>query len=109
MPDRSKVIFGNEISRSAVKKAENSKKKYMKKYGDDSNKNYPAKLVPNACLNKPLGVYDIRVSEGKGDIPFDNERVLLWATSEWASVITVSLSPWRRPLIRLAILLIGWI
>ena len=77
MPDRSKVIFGNEISRSAVKKAENSKKKYMKKYGDDSNKNYPAKLVPNACLNKPLGVYDIRVSEGKGDIPFDNEKGII--------------------------------
>ncbi len=77
MTDRSKVIFGNEISRSAYKKAENSKKKYAKKYGDDSSADYPAKLVANACLNKPLGVYDIRVAEGKGDIPFDKDKGII--------------------------------
>ena len=77
MSDRSKIIFGNEISRSAYKKAESSKKKYAKKYGDDSNVDYPVKIVPNACLNEPLGVYDIRVAEGSGGIPFDKENGII--------------------------------
>ena len=77
MTDRSKVIFGNKISPSAVKKAEKSKKKYMKKYGDDSSADYPVKLVKNACLNAPLGVYDIRVAEGEGSIPFDKEKGII--------------------------------
>ncbi len=77
MTDRSKIIFGNTIGSSAVRKAEKSKAKYEKKFGDDSNENYPAKLVANACLNKPLGVYDIRVAEGEGDIPFDREKGII--------------------------------
>ena len=77
MTDRSKVIFGNKISPSAVKKAEKSKKKYIKKYGDDSNADYPAKLVKNKCLNDPLGVYDIRVAEGEGNIPFDTKKGII--------------------------------
>ena len=77
MTDRSKIIFGNTIGSSAVRKAEKSKAKYEKKFGDDSNENYPAKLVANACLNKPLGVYDIRIDEGRGEIPFDLKKGLI--------------------------------
>lgn len=77
MSDKSKKIFGNIISDKAVKKAERSKQSYAKKYGDDSNADYPAKLVPNQCLEKPLGVYDIRVAEGSGDIPFDTEKGII--------------------------------
>ena len=74
MADRSKTIFGNEMSRSAVNSAKRSKKKFQKKYGDDSAADYPVKLVPNACLNKPLGVVDIRVAEGSGSHDFDREK-----------------------------------
>jgi len=77
MTDRSKVIFGNEISKKAYKKALRSKKKFAKKYGDDSAKEYSAKIVPNAVLNAPLGVLDIRVNEGEGDIPFDTEKGII--------------------------------
>ena len=74
MEDKSNVIFGNPISAGDYRKALKSKKKYAKKYGDDSAAAYPAKLVENAVLNAPLGVYDIRVNEGEGDVPFDAEK-----------------------------------
>lgn len=38
--DKSTMIFGNEIDKKTLKKAEASKKKYQKKFGDDSNKDY---------------------------------------------------------------------
>ena len=77
MNDKSKVIFGNQINAKDYKKALNSKKKYLKKYGDDSKKAYAAKLVENATLHQPLGVLDIRVGEGEADVPFDTEKGII--------------------------------
>ncbi len=77
MTDKSSVIFGNRIPKKAVKKAAKSKKKFARKYGDDSAADYKVKLVPNVILNEPLGVYDIRVDEGEGDIPFDTEKGII--------------------------------
>ena len=77
MTDKSKNIFGNAINSRAYRKAERSKEKYIKKYGDDSLADYTVKIVPNACLNKPLGVKDIRINEGRGDIPFDTEKGII--------------------------------
>lgn len=74
MDDRSKVIFGNPIAQKDYDKAVQSKAKYAKKYGDDANANYPAKLVNNLVLYTPLGVRDIRVAEGEGDNGFDTEK-----------------------------------
>ena len=77
MQDKSKVIFGNEISDKDYEKAVHSKEKFAKKYGDDSDANYPAKIVKNACLYEPLDVSDIRVGEGEGDTPFDREKGII--------------------------------
>ncbi len=77
MTDKSKNIFGNEIKGKALRKAEKSKRRYQKKYGDDSKAQYSVKITENACLKEPLGVYDIRVDEGKGDIPFDTQKGLI--------------------------------
>ena len=77
MEDKSKIIFGNPISAKDYKKALASKRKYLKKYGDDSKKAYAAKLVENATLNAPLGVLDIRVGEGEGALPFDAEKGII--------------------------------
>ena len=77
MTDRSKLIFGNVISQKAYHKAEKSKKKYQNKYGDDSNADYPAKLVENKTLYKPFGVQDIRIAEGEGEVPFDTEKGII--------------------------------
>ena len=38
--DRSSVIFGNKIDEKTIKKGMKSKAKYIKKYGDDSSKEY---------------------------------------------------------------------
>ena len=77
MEDKSSVIFGNVLSESAVRKAEKSKAKYARKYGDDSGADYPVKLVKNAVLYEPLGVTDIRVAEGAGEAEFDRDRGLI--------------------------------
>lgn len=77
MNDKSKVIFGNEMSEKTYKSAQRSKEKYIRKYGDDSSVDYSAKLVENAVLCQPLGVYDIRVNEGEGEIPFDTDKGII--------------------------------
>ena len=51
MPDRSSIIFGNEMSKKTIKGAEKSKKKYIKKYGDDSNKDYKIGFEPIDTLD----------------------------------------------------------
>ena len=38
--DKSSVIFGNTIDKKTVKKAEKSKRNFLKKYGDDSAADY---------------------------------------------------------------------
>lgn len=38
--DKTSVIFGNKIDNATLRKASKSKKKYQKKFGDDSNKEY---------------------------------------------------------------------
>ena len=73
MTDRSRVIFGNEMSSGDVRKAARSKAKFAKKYGDDSNADYPVRIVPNECLGELLGVKDIRLEEGEGE-PFNREK-----------------------------------
>ena len=40
MKDRTSVIFDNPMEKKTIKGAEKSKKKYIKKYGDDSNTEY---------------------------------------------------------------------
>ena len=77
MEDKSKIIFGNGISASDYGKAVKSKAKYARKYGDDSAADYAVKLVENATLSAPLGVWDIRVNEGEGELPFDAEKGII--------------------------------
>lgn len=49
--DRSKNIFGNKISNKHYKKSLRSKKKYIKKFGDDSNVTYNLGLQPLPALS----------------------------------------------------------
>lgn len=79
--DRSKVIFGNVIRDKDYKKALSSKKKYQKKYGDDSAKTYQTIVKKNAYLYDHLGICDIRVGDrnedGAKQIPFDQEKGII--------------------------------
>ena len=45
-PDKSRVIFGNRIDMKTVIKAEKSKQKFIKRFGDDSNTVYHLGLQP---------------------------------------------------------------
>lgn len=74
--DRSKVIFNNVISQKDVRKAAKSKAKYIKKFGDDSNVNYPVRLVKNQYIGDSLGVSDIRIESGEGEA-FDEEKGII--------------------------------
>ena len=46
MTDKTKTVFGNPIDRKTVKKAEKSKAKYQKKYGDDRDADYRFSFPP---------------------------------------------------------------
>ena len=57
--DNSSVIYGNPMPKKVVKKAEKSKTKFIKKYGDDSNADYKINFKPisNKCLLCSYVVY----------------------------------------------------
>ncbi len=59
--NRSEVIFGNRQPASVVSKAKKSKAKYQKKFGDDSNANYSATVVPNDFIGDSLGVSNVAI------------------------------------------------
>ncbi len=75
MTERSKVIFGNKISRRAYRKAVSSKKKFVRKYGDDSNTDYKVRIKENKVIGPILGVRNIEVtrkaSSNQGNIDAD--------------------------------------
>ena len=52
MEDKSKVIFGNEMSKKTYKKAMQSKKKYVKRFGDESDIDYQVSLKKNPVKSK---------------------------------------------------------
>lgn len=85
--EKSKVIFGNVIYEKDYRKACNSKKKYAKKFGDDSSKSYPVTVEKNPYIGDILGVEDILLGEAKDKktsemlpadgIGFDEEKGLI--------------------------------
>ena len=79
MTDRSKVIFGNQISDKAYKKALKSKKKFIKKYGDDSNTDYKIRVTDNEVIGPLLGVKNIdvtaKIPENEGEM--DEEKGII--------------------------------
>ena len=51
MKDRTGVIFGNPIDPKTIRQAEKSKAKYLKKYGDDTERDYPLNFQPIDTLD----------------------------------------------------------
>lgn len=74
--ERSKTIFGNKISERVYRKALREKAKNIRKFGDDSNRNYPIHIQKNDQLGALLGVYDIRIEHTPGET-FDVEKGLI--------------------------------
>lgn len=86
--EKSKVIFGNEISSRAYKKAVKSKKKFIRKFGDDTNVNYPVVIQKNPYIGDSLGVKNILVgdlgsnshydsNQGTDSMEFDTEKGII--------------------------------
>lgn len=44
MMERLRAIFGNQMTEATYRSAVKSKKKYAKKFGDETNVNYPVEL-----------------------------------------------------------------
>ena len=77
MEDMSKVIFGNVLSDKVYKKAVKSKKKFAKKFGDDTSVNYPVIVRKNPVIGDSLGVNDIRIEDGASPLEFDTEKGII--------------------------------
>ena len=69
--DRSASIFGNEMPGSVVKKAARSKRKYIRKYGDDSNASYPVRIEKNKYIGDSLGVNNVLVGDLNSNAHYD--------------------------------------
>ena len=74
MQEKSKVIFGNEISNKAYKNAVKSKKKYIRKFGDDTNKDYPVRVEKNRYIGDSLGVCNILVGDLNQNAHYDGDH-----------------------------------
>ena len=77
MEDKSKVIFGNVLSDKVYKKAVKSKKKFAKKFGDDTSVNYPVIVRKNPVIGDSLGVNDIRIEDGASPLEYDTEKGII--------------------------------
>lgn len=66
--DRTSVIFGNPMDAKTIKKAEKSKAKYLKKYGDDSQKDYKLNFKPIKTLDF-INAQDIVLGEENQNFP----------------------------------------
>ena len=65
--DRTRNIFGNDMKTKVVKSAVRKKKKYVKKFGDDSNIRYQLVTERNNSIGDLLGVVNLQIQEGRGE------------------------------------------
>ena len=72
--DRSKVIFANEIPKKVYNKAEKSKKKYLKKFGNDYNTTYHLSIKDNETIGSFLGVKNLEIGRKSEKIIFKGNR-----------------------------------
>ena len=81
MSDKSKNIFGNPMTEKVYGKAVRTKKKNVKKFGDDSKADYPITIEKNEHIGDSLGVMDVLLGEagspGKSETSFDREKGII--------------------------------
>ena len=89
MNDRAKVIFGNEISEKAYRKAVKSKEKYVRKFGDDSGADYPVALEKNAYIGDAFGVVNLLVGDLEQNAHYSGRKDGLYTEFDTARGIIV--------------------
>lgn len=75
--DRSSVIFGNKMTAKTVRKAEKQKKKYAKKFGDDSLTPYFMASEDNQSIGKLLGVKNLVISDQAHQAKMDDKAIIV--------------------------------
>lgn len=76
--ERWKTIFSNPVSPRTIRKAERTKQRYIKKFGDDINCHYGYQLETNEILGPLFGVKNIKVVEGvQGGALLDREKGII--------------------------------
>ena len=68
--DKTSVIFGNPIDQKTVRKAEKSKAKFLKKFGDDTEKTYHLGLQPIEQI-KEIGILNLVHADAPLVLPDD--------------------------------------
>lgn len=66
--EKSKTIFGNNISNKVYNKAVKNKNKYLKKFGDDSSTRYTLSVEENEIVGPCLGIKNIVAKNGEESI-----------------------------------------
>ena len=74
--DRSKVIFGNIMSDAEYARAVRNKKKFIAKYGDDTDKKYHLSVSPAPAIGDILGVRKLDIAEQSG-VAFDEKSLII--------------------------------
>jgi len=69
------VIFGNEMPKKTVKKAERTRRKYIKKFGDESGVTYHLSARNNEVLSNLMDVKVLELSDSKLSLP-DNAVII---------------------------------
>jgi UDP-N-acetylglucosamine:LPS N-acetylglucosamine transferase len=76
--DRTQTIFGNPMSPGTRRKAERAKRRYIRRFGDDSGCCYGYALEENPILGPALGVVNVRVcADGPGGEALDRDKGVL--------------------------------
>lgn len=73
--DYSKTIFNNTVSDSDQRAAEKSKKDFIRKFTDDSEKNYNLKLVHNNVLDD-LGTLNMVITDEETNLDVENPLII---------------------------------
>ncbi len=74
--EKSKRIFGNEMSDRSYRKALRTKEKFARKYGDDGDRIYHLRTEPAPAIGGLLGVQNLVLSEETG-VSFDEKSVVI--------------------------------
>ena len=76
--DRTKEIYGNKMSKKVIKKAERSKKKYSRRFGNDEDVDYMIDSEENTHIEEFIGVRNIVITnENKEDIFHSDKGIII--------------------------------
>lgn len=76
MEDRSRIIFGNEMPEEVYEKAVSSKERFIRKYGDDSERVYHLSAAIAPAIGKLWGVKSLSLSD-ENEVSFDDKSMII--------------------------------